>query len=272
MQFIIYIIQKNKHVFLFCLFELIALFFTIQLHSYQKSKFINSANSLTGGIYNNAITLSSFFNLRVENKLLIQENERLHNLIETRNITTPVDSSVTQKTEQGYRYISASIINNDYHQNNNFITLDKGENDGVQADMAIINSQGIVGIITKNSQNYSVAISVLNKYFKTNAKFKNTPYFGTISWNGKNTNIVQLLDIPRQAHVKVGDTIVTGGRSAIFPEGILIGSVHKVGYNNNRHQNIDVKLFNDLRTVNNVYVIENLHKSEIKNLEKTTYE
>lgn len=271
MQFILSLIQKNRHILLLCVLELIAFVLTIQLHSYHKSKFINSANAVSGGVYNNLISVSNFFLLDDENERLILENERLYNLLEANHLKTS-DTFGIHKVESNFKYIATSIINNDYHHNDNFITLDKGENDGIKTDVAVVNSLGIIGIVSKTSKNYSVAISVLNKFFKTNAKFKNTPYFGTITWNGKKINIVQLQDIPRQATVKIGDTIVTGGRSAIFPRGIPIGSVHNIEFKNNNYQNIDVELFNDFRTISSAYLIKNFHKSEIKTLEKEAHE
>lgn len=271
MQFILSLIQKNRHILLLCVLELIAFVLTIQLHSYHKSKFISSANAVTGGVYNNLISISDFFLLDDENERLIQENERLYNLLETKQLKS-TDTVFLDKSESKFRYIATSIINNDYHHNDNFITLNKGKNHGIATDVAVVNSLGIIGIVSKTSKNYSVAISVLNKFFKTNAKFKNTPYFGTITWNGKEINIVQLQDIPRQAEVKLGDTIVTGGRSSIFPTGIPIGSVHNVNFVNNHYQNIDIKLFNDFKTINSAYLIQNFHKSEIQNLEKEAHE
>lgn len=272
MQFIFSLIQKNKHIFLLCVLELIAFIFTIQLHSYHKSKFINSTNLVSGGVYNNLISLSNFFLLSKENKRLILENEKLYNLLESQNIESTDSLNFVNTKNSKFQYIAASIINNDYHANDNFITLDKGEKDGVTSDIAVVNSLGVIGIVNQTSKNYSVAISVLNRYFSTNAKLKNTPFFGTISWNGNKINIVQLHDIPRQAKVQVGDTIVTGGRSAIFPQGIPIGSVHNVQFLNNHYQNIDVKLFNDFRTISSAYLIKNKHQPEIKNLEKKAYE
>ncbi len=272
MQFILHLIQKYKNFLLFFVLELIALLLTIQLHSYQRSKFINSSGAVTGGIYNNFVSLESFVHLTSENKRLNQENSDLYNELEALKKSQIIQPIIDSLHETKFQYKAATIINNDYHRKNNFITLDVGKNNGVHSDMAVVNNLGIVGITTKSSNNYSVAISVLNKYFKTNAKFKNSDYFGTISWNGDKINVVQLYDIPRQAVVAVGDTIVTGGRSSIFPQGILIGRVKDVEYHNQRHHKINVELFNDLRKINSVQIIENKQRLEIINLENQSHE
>lgn len=279
MQFILDLIQRYKNFLLFFILELIALLFTIQLHSYHRSKFINSSNFITGSIYENFVSIEDFIGLKEENTLLNKENEQLYNQIERykTELEKLEDLATTavflqNKDSVKYHYISASVINNEYHHKDNFITLSEGEKSGVKSDMAVVNSKGIVGIVTQTSSNYSVAISVLNKYFKTNARFKKSNYFGTISWDGKQVNIVQLQDIPRQANIQVGDTIVTGGKSAIFPKGVLIGSVKNIEFYNKRHHKIDIQLFNDFRKLNNVQVIENLHREEIINLENNSYE
>ncbi|MGY5354780.1 rod shape-determining protein MreC [Wenyingzhuangia sp. IMCC45467] len=269
MQFILYLIQKNRSFLLFFVLELIALFLTIQFHSYRKSKFINSANAISGGLYNSVTSFRDYLYLKEENELLAEENTKLINYIiaKSPNETIFLDSLDTNN-QQKYKYTPAKIINNDFHKNNNFITIDKGLNDSVNVDMAVVNPKGIIGITTNVSNNYVSAISVLNTNFKVNAKLKNADYFGTLSWNGKSHKQAQLKDIPRQAVLKVGDTIITGGRSSIFPAGILIGSVAKINYKNNRYELIDVELFNDIRNISNVYIIKNLHKIEIENLEK----
>lgn len=270
MQFILYLIQKNRSFLLFFVLELIALFLTIQFHSYQKSKFINSANQISGGLYNNITSFREYLHLRTENEILAVENTRLLNYImatDTVKNNTFLDS-IDTLYQQKYRYTPAKIINNDFHKKNNFITIDKGLNDSVNVDMAVVNSTGIIGITSNVSTNYVSAISILNTNFKVNAKLKNADYFGTLSWNGKSTKEVQLKDIPRQAVLKVGDTIITGGRSSIFPAGILIGSIANIVYRNNRYEKIDVQLFNDVKNITNVYLIKNLHKVEIENLEK----
>lgn len=273
MQFLLYLIQKNRNFLLFFVLELIALFFTIQFHSYKKSKFINSANSITGGVYNSVTSFRSYLHLADENELLVQENRDLKNSIlkQTSTFNSPKDS-VDIQFNQKFEYVTAKIINNDFHKQNNFLTIDKGTTNSIESDMAIVNAKGIIGITFNTSSNYSSAISVLNTKFKVNARLKKSSFFGTLNWNGKSHHNVQLIDIPRQASIIVGDTIVTGGRSAIFPEGILIGEISDIKYTNNRYEEINIRLFNDVRNVTNVYIIKNLHKNEILELEQQNNE
>jgi rod shape-determining protein MreC len=115
--------------------------------------------------------------------------------------------------------------------------------------------------------NYSRVQSILNKNSKLNARLKNSRYFGSLKWDGINYKVLQLTDLPRQAPVKIGDTVETDGKSTIFPEGILIGTVVQINSDTNVDNVINVKLFNDMSNIGAVYIIKNLHKEEIKNIE-----
>lgn len=252
MQQIIKFIEKYRYFLLFLLLEFVALFFTIQSHSFHRSKFVNSANSITGGIYKKANNIGEFFKLKKENERLSEENARLKNLLSSSIDTTTVDFS-----ELNYLYSKAKIYNNNYTKRNNYLTIDKGSNDGVLPEMGVVNSLGIIGITHSNSNNFSTVISILNKHFMVNAKIENDDHFGSISWDGKDYRIVQLNDLPRQAIAKVGDTVITGGKSTIFPEGILIGTVNEIDESNTVH----ISLFNDMSSLSNVHIIKiNLRK------------
>ncbi len=273
MQFILHLIQKHRTFLLFLVLELFALLLTLQYQSYQKSKFINSANFLSGGIYNNVTSFRDYLHLKEENEILLQQNSNLKNQLLKRSYHPAVfKDSLHSKFAQKFKYTPARIINNDFHKRNNFLTLNVGSKDSVGPDMAVLNAKGIIGITANTSANYSTAISALNTRFKVNARLKNNDYFGTVSWNGKSPEEAQLIDIPRQALLIVGDTIVTGGRSSIFPEGILIGSIATISYENNRFKEVNIKLFNDIRNVTNVFVVKNLERNEIKELEKLSNE
>ncbi|WKD84984.1 Cell shape-determining protein MreC [Polaribacter huanghezhanensis] len=251
------------------LLELIAVFFTINNNDFQKSKFISSANEITGGFYEKTSQISNYFNLKNQNDELMLENNNLKNLVE--KYTSKADSTVfisvidSTKYHQKYTYTAAKTYRNNYHNPNNILLINKGKDQGVYKEMAVVNSKGIIGITDKVSANYARVQSILNSNSKINAKLKNSFHFGTLVWNGQDYNIVQLEDLPRQANVKVGDTIITGGKSTIFPEGILIGTVQKINAQSNNNS-IDIKLFNDMSNIGYVYVVTALDKKEINTL------
>jgi rod shape-determining protein MreC len=135
--------------------------------------------------------------------------------------------------------------------------------------MGVINSLGIVGIIDNTSSRYATVLSLLNIKSQINAKIKKSNHFGSLVWNGKSTGFVQLIDIPRLAAIRKGDTIVTGGQSVIFPENLNIGTVDKIYIDNQtNYYTLDIKLFNDMTNLGHVYIIKSKDREEIINLEK----
>jgi len=271
MQQIISFLYKNKLFILFLLLEVLAVLFTIQSHSFHKSKFVNSANFISGGIYDRVNNFKEFFLLKKENQRLSEENAYLRNLLAIENkdsVSTDVLVLDSLKYNQKYSYTGAKVINNNYRKNNNYLTIDKGSNSGVEPDLGVINSKGIVGITKSVSNNYATVLSVLNVNSRINAKLLNSDYFGSLSWDNEDYNVVQLQDLPVQASIYVGDTIVTGGKSTIFPEGIPIGTIRDFKTQNNRYEYINIGLFNDMSSIGYVQVIKNFDKLEIQNLEE----
>lgn len=271
MQQIISFLDKNKLFILFLLLEVLAVIFTIQSHSFHKSKFVNSANFLTGGIYNRIDNFKEFLYLKKENERLNEENVYLKNLLnlEDKDIIqqdlTVID---TLKYKQKYNYTGAKVINNNYRKNNNYLTINKGSNQNLGPDLAVINSKGIVGITKSVSANYATVLSILNVNSRINAKLLNNDHYGSLSWDNNDYNIVQLLDLPIQADIYTGDTVVTGGKSTIFPEGIPIGTIKDFKTLNNNYEYINILLFNDMSSIGYVQVIKNFDKTEIQTLEE----
>ncbi len=271
MQQIISFLYKNKLFILFLLLEVFAVIFTIQSHSFHKSKFVNSANFLSGGVYNKINNFKEFLLLKKENERLNEENVYLKNLLNfEEKDSTQYDLTVidTLKYKQKYKYTGAKVINNNYRKNNNYLTINRGANQGLQSDLGVINGRGIVGITKSVSGNYATVLSILNVNSRINAKLLKSDYYGSLSWDNKDYNVVQLLDLPIQAAIYKGDTVVTGGKSTIFPEGIPIGTIREFKTLNNKYEYIDILLFNDMSSIGYVQVIKNFDKMEITNLEE----
>ncbi|SDR96173.1 rod shape-determining protein MreC [Formosa sp. Hel1_31_208] len=269
MQQIINFVIRNKTSLLFLLLFGISLALTIQSHSYHKSKFINSANVLTGRIYESASGISNYFDLKEQNNILIEENNRLRSqLLNGIDSTTNTTSIDTTSYSGRYKVQIANVINNNYAASKNYITLNKGEKNDVKEDLAVITSKGIVGIIDNTSNSYSRVLSILNTKSRINAQLKASNHIGSLKWNAKSSSLAQLTDISKFAPIKQGDTIVTGGESSIFPKGLPIGIIDAFVLDiSGDTYTIDVKLFNDMTNLSHVYIIENLDTEEIKLLE-----
>ncbi|MHC0439984.1 rod shape-determining protein MreC [Flavobacterium sp. 3-210] len=269
MQQIFNFIIRNSNRLLFLLLLGISLTLTIQSHSYHRSKIISSANFLSGGVYERINRVDEYLNLRAENEELVLENARLKSLLFNKEDTTKLPLPDTIKGVKPADIIVSKVIHNTYSTHENFLTLNSGSNEGVKPDMGVINSLGIVGVIDNTSPRYSTVVSILNMKSQINAKLKKSNHFGSLTWDGKSTGFVQLKDVPRLASVRKGDTIVTGGQSVIFPEGINIGTVETV-YKEEQTSFyvIKVKLFNDMTNLGHVYIIKSKDREELINLEK----
>jgi len=270
MQQILNILIKYRNFLLFFVLLLLSLFFTIQSHSYHRSKFVNSANFLSGGIYTSLSDVSTYFNLKTYNEQLLEENrilrQRLFNTLDTVRVekdTTSFDGT--------YKFYRARVINNNYALRDNFITLRAGTRDSIVKDLGVITSKGIVGVIDQVSTKFSTVVSILNSNSQINAKLKKSGHFGILEWDGKDPNIVKLVDVQEKAPVAKGDTIVTGGMSTIFPEGIGIGTISNFQLDaSENYYTINIKLFNDMTSLGHVYIIKNLDRNEIEILEEQT--
>jgi len=271
MQQLFVYIFKNSTRLLFLLLLVLSLSLTIQSHSFHRSKVISSANVVTGNVYERINTVNEYLNLKDENEGLASENARLKSLLFNIKDTTKIIDKAMMSSFGNYKVIQSKIINNSYSVPENFLTINAGSLKGVNPDMGVMNSKGIIGIIEHTSKNYATVISVLNVKSQINAKIKKTNHFGTLRWNGKNTGFVQLIDVPRLATVKKGDTIVTGAQSTVFPENINIGTIYKI-YTDDKtnYFTIDIKLFNDMTSLGHIYIIENQDRKEVLELEALT--
>lgn len=273
MQQIVNFILKYKYFLFFLLLEMIAISFTIKSHSYHNSKFSNSANFLSGGIFKRINRFKEYSTLRESNKQLLEENALLKNKLaqelksDSSNIINAID---TTKYFQKYAYTSAKVIDNQYRRKFNYLTIDKGSRNGIKAEMGVANSKGIIGITNRVSDKYTTILSILNENSKINAKLTNSIHFGTLEWDGKDYNVLQLVDLPIQANIKVGDSLITGGKSVIFPEGIPVGTIKDFKVANNNYSYVNVKLFNDMSAIGPVHIIISLDKKEIENLQEST--
>ncbi|HPS13311.1 MAG TPA: rod shape-determining protein MreC [Prolixibacteraceae bacterium] len=262
---------KFHHIILFILLEVICLTFIIKYNNFQRVKFLNSSNAIAGKVYTDLNTVKEFFNLRRQNEMLAAENKTLREELLTIRAANSNVLTIRQLDSSAVKLIPAKVINNSVNKQYNYITLNKGSLQGIRPDMGIICANGVVGVIVNVSQNYSTALSVLNGRLSINAKLLNTNYFGPLKWEGSNPYLAILSEIPYHVKVQENDEVVTSGYSEIFPEGILIGRVVKVGSSKSENfQEIYVQLSTDFNNLYYVDVIQNSMNSERRQLEKMT--
>ena len=259
MRQIIDFFVRNKNFILFLSLFSFSLILIFSNSRYHNSLVLNSTNSLTGKIFETTNSISSYLNLKNENESLNEENTELKKLI--------YNYSIASGDSIKYEVFNSKVIKNSYSLNNNYLTINIGNIDSISEDMGVVSNKGIIGITDRVSKNYSRVISVLNTKLNLNAKLKKSNHFGILNWNGLNYSTVQLIDLPKQTKINIGDTIITGGNSFIFPEGVLIGNVSSFKLDDTQNYiEAEISLFNDMTNIKNVYIIRNNDLEELKKL------
>jgi rod shape-determining protein MreC len=264
---------KHNFIFVFLVLQIICFWLMAHKNGYQGSHVLNSSNQVVANVYQTAANTKEYFALKNENDKLAQENAVLRNFLKTNYLMLPLKEYKKNDTiyKQQYSYVSSKIINISVNKRSNYITLNGGSNQGISNDMAIVSSNGIVGIVTNVSANFSSAMSILHKDVRVNCQLKKDASYGPLIWDGKDYRYCSLTDIPTHAKIKTGDTIITSELSGIFPEGLMVGTVESYERKQNESfYTVKVKLSADLKKVNHIYVIKNKFKTERDSLEKIT--
>ena len=267
---------KYNYWFLFILLEVISFALLFRFNNYQGSAFFTSSNQVAGMAYEAANNVTGYFHLKSINDDLVQENMELELQMEhlrkaLMELTSDSTGLERMKSDalKGYDIYRANVINNTLTHVDNYITIDKGENDGIRSEMGVINGSGVVGIVYHTSANYSLVIPVLNSKSSISCKIKRSDYFGFLKWDGGSSMYATVKDMPRHSLFSLGDTIVTSGHSAVFPGGIPIGPVEDIS---DSHDGLSyllkVKLFTDFGRLNDVRVIAQKGQEEQMELEQ----
>jgi rod shape-determining protein MreC len=253
----------------FIIIEFISLSLVFQYNHYQKAKGVSLVQNISGYYHSKVFSITEYLNLRETNQQLAKENVRLNNILQQAYRADDIFFYKQDDTlnKQRYYLTSAKVINNSINKMHNFITLNKGSEQGLTQDMAVISSDGVVGVIYDVSRYYATVISLLNTNLKISAKLKKNDYFGSLVWEGKDYRHAILNEIPYHVAIERGDTIVTSSYSAIFPEGILIGTIEDFKIKGGNFYEIIVSLSTDFKHLTYVSAVSNLKKEEQKELE-----
>ena len=271
MNTLVRFIKRFHFVLLFLLFQGIALTLFVQHNRYQAGRFKRFYVEITGAIFGEYTNLIGYFNLRQTNLELSNENAYLRSQIPQsyqvfdRKLFIVNDSIYRLQ----YEYIQARIISNSTNRRNNYVMINKGSHLGVRDGMAVISPTGVVGVVKAVSNNFASIQSLLHSDSRLSAKIKRGNFAGSVVWDGRSFETVQLIDIPLHFDVQVGDTVITSGFSLDFPEGILVGAVSTIRTRpGDNFHTLDVKLSTDFNSIDHVYVVRNLARNELNQLQK----
>ncbi len=263
---------QNRAFFTFLALEAFCFWLLVQNNHYQSARFFNSSNFMVASVNDFSQSIRDYFQLRDVNKTLAEENAALRQALEKQNQATfyypdtlAVDSAVISR----FDFISAKVVNNQVDRFKNFITINKGSQDGIAPGMAVISTMGAIGKVKSVSTHYGVITSLLHIEVMVSATLERTGHFGSVQWNGLNPQVVDLKYIPRHVKPLAGDSVVTSGYNAVFPEGILIGIVEEVDLRDEAlFYDITVRLSQDFRKLSFVSVVKSNLKHEQDSLEQ----
>ncbi len=257
---------------LFIVLEFFVLRYYLRSTPYTRAKQTILSAKIVGGLDAKAEGVKSFFNMYRENYLLSEELARVKNELEAyRQVYGNSKDSVVDQIGLPYVYMSGAVVNNTISSRHNYFTVDRGLKDSVYRDMAVVCGRNIVGYVVESSEDFSVCISLLNMDFRTSARIEGEEYTGIVSWDGLNREYLTLSDVPKYADLAIGDTVVTTNYSAIFPAGLVIGTISEFELENMTSYRAKIKIAAKMGALNNVSLIFNRDAEQRSKLEEAYF-
>lgn len=262
------------HWAIFLLLEVLSGLLLFKYNSYQGSIWFTQANTAAAYVHEWEAKAFAYLRMPAENAELVQRNILLqHETDSLRHLLAEAlkDSSATEKKQntllQDIKLIPAHIVDNSVRNRDNLLVINAGSNAGVEPEMGVVSGTGIVGIVSAVTPHYSLVISILNSHSSISCRLRRTDYFGYLKWKGGNTLRAYMEDVPRHAHIKVGDIVETSGFSNVFPAGIFLGKVAKIkNSSDGLAYELEILLGTDMSNLRHVNVISNLNKKELDSL------
>lgn len=263
-------LAKYNHWFVFLILEVVSMVLLFQYNSYQGSAWFSSANAVTGKLYEWDANVETFFSLTKVNQELTQRNAYLEQEVQKLSdslVSVTKDSSIYHRDQfallRNYRLIPAKVVANSVDKPGNLMTIDKGSADGIHKDMGVISGTGVVGIVYLVAEHYAIVIPVLNTKSNISCMIQNRGYFGYLRWKGGVSDLACLEEVPRHAHFKLGDYVVTSGYSAVFPPGVRVGRIlHVFNSADGLSYRVQLRLSTDFARLRDVCVIDDAAMKE----------
>lgn len=263
-------LAKYNHWFVFLILEVVSMVLLFQYNSYQGSAWFSSANAVTGKLYEWDANVETFFSLTKMNQELTQRNAYLEQEVQKLSdslVSVTKDSSIYHRDQfallRNYRLIPAKVVTNSVDKPGNLMTIDKGSADGIHKDMGVISGTGVVGIVYLVAEHYAIVIPVLNTKSNISCMIQNRGYFGYLRWKGGVSDLAYLEEVPRHAHFKLGDYVVTSGYSAVFPPGVRVGRIlHVFNSADGLSYRVQLRLSTDFARLRDVCVIDDAAMKE----------
>lgn len=278
----IFLFIRRYFVFLFFLvLEGFALYMLFKYNRYHRAVFLGVSNEITGSVNTQVDKVDDYFHLREENRRVHRMNDSLINLMSSnywkpdtasRLVTDSIQINDSTRGVQRYLWREAKVVYNSVNFDQNYIQLNRGSNQGVKDDMAVLNSDGsIVGVVVNVSPNFCQVMSLLHTKSKVPATIKHFSVNGTVEWDTKDPRFVILRGISRDVEIKKGDSVLTSPYSYNYPPGYLIGRVAIIETDKaSGFYLLKVRTAVNFNAVQQAFIVENVQREEQLKLDEET--
>ena len=265
---------------MFIALEVMCVVLLFSYNSYQCSVYLSTANAVSARLLRGQDKVTSYFGLAEKNRALVEQNALLQERIlalESMSTQHLLDSLSKEEALQrvhrtGYRITPAQVVDKSINKTDNYITLDRGTADGVEPDMGVMGVDGIVGVVYKCTEHYSLVMPLLNSKSRVSCKVYGSGDIGYLQWSGGDSRYAVLHDLPRYADVAVGDTIVTSGNSSFFPEGLMVGIVNELyPSQDGLYVALKVELATQFAKLEHAFVLGRMDADELAALQELLY-
>lgn len=233
------------------------------------NRFSHNVMAVTWGSLNN---INNYFGLREQNAILAGRNYELFKELQhykerekALNAMAKLDSA---SLPPRFNYIPAEVTAMGTNSRHNYIILDKGSDDGVVPQSAIVTPNGVVGMIYSVDRRYSYGLSLLNDRVSVSARVGREGIVAPLVWDGHGTAHAVLKDIPLHLEVARGDTVFTSGISAVYPPDIPLGVTAGSRLVDGALHVVDVNLLMDFASLRYVIIAENPDRRIIEEMER----
>lgn len=267
-------LRKYSYAFLFVVLEAVSFVLLFRFNSFQGSAWLSASNAAVAFVDRRYYDIMSFLKLNevnreltTQNTLLSQQNDALRERLKELTRDTTMTETLMAKRLVGFKLIPALVVSNSNGRSNNYIVIDKGQNEGIRPEMGVVGGGGVVGIVYLTGAHYSLVIPVTNRKSSISCRVRGERYFGYLQWDGRSMRYAYVDDIPRYARLRKGQAIETSGYSSVFPPGIFVGRIADISNSpDGQSYKLNVNLGTDFSNIRDVNVIATPYKAEIDTL------